>query len=142
MNNNKLSTSKASEKLKKDLGLNYSVGKKVVSLFFDSVLESPQGNYWEQKPNYFKLIKESESFNDMKIRIKAKVDKFWYKGSEETDNILLLVPKQEDRKLLYTGAFKLKNDNGGAKLPNPVMIAYLINKLGHYDQHHRGSHNY
>ena len=140
---NSISTNEASKKLKKDLGLTYTVGKEVVALFFNLVHESSQGNYWEPKVNYDYLVAESESFNDVKNRIKAKVTKFWFKDRENNpDDIFELIPEQSKRKELYTGAFKIKSDNGGKKLPNQVIIAYLIKNLGHYDQNHKGSHNF
>ena len=141
--NHPISTNKASEKLKKDLGLDYGLGRDVVSQFFNLTLQTPMGNFWEPKENYNFLIKENETFELTKYRIKSKINKFWFKDIKKDksfEGIVLLIPSKKDRKKLYQNAIKLKEKRGGSKLPNPVLLQFLIDELGHYDKNHRGIH--
>ncbi len=144
MDNHSISTNEASKQLQKDLGLHYGLGRNVVSQFFNLTLQSTMGNYWEPKENYQMLIGENESFDFVKNRIKSKINKFWFRGVDEKnenfDGIQNLIPEKEDRRSLYIKAIKLKEDRGGRKIPNSIMLQFLITELGHYDQGHRGTH--
>ena len=144
MDNHSLSTNQASKQLQKDLGLKYTVGRAVVAHFFNLVQETSMGNYWEPKENYYFLVAENESIDQVKSRIKAKVKKYWLKDEADQEKaekgILTLIPEKEKRRNLYLKAQKLKEERGGYKLPNKVMIQFLINELGHYDKGHRGAH--
>jgi hypothetical protein len=147
MDNHSLSTNQASKMLQKDLCLHYGVGKNVVSHFFNLVQETSNGNYWEQKDNYHFLIKENESIDEVKGRIKSKVNKFWFnnkknKDAEKINNGLeILLSEKKDRKSLYMKAQRLKYKRDGSRLPNPVLLHLLVSELGHYDQIHRGVHS-
>jgi hypothetical protein len=133
MENGPLSTNQASKKLMRDLNLSYTVGKNVVSHFFNLVQETPLGNYWEQKENYSFLISENESIDQIKSRIKGKIKKFWFKDENDLvkaeKGILVLIPEKEKRRSLYFKAQKLKEKRGGYKIPNQVIIQFLINEL-------------
>jgi hypothetical protein len=144
MGNHPLSTNQASLKLKEDLGLSYTVGRGVVAHFFTNVDKNGDCYLWEQKPNYHFLIAENESIDQIKDRIKSKVKKFWFKNEEDQSKvekgIVLLIPEKEKRRSLYLKAQKLKEKRGGYKLPNQVLIQFLIDQLGHYDKGCRGAH--
>lgn len=138
--NKAISTNKASDTLKKDLGLDYNVGKAVVSHFFTLVHESSNGNYWEPKENYQTLISQNEGIDQVKTRIKSKVKKFWFKDQDINANeaISAKIPEKEKRRILYLEAFKIKEQRGGSKIPNEVLLSFLVSKLGHYDANHKG----
>jgi len=141
MDNNSLSTNAASEKLRIDLGLNYGLGRAVVAHFFNLVQATSTANYWEPKVKYETLVSENESIDFVKDRIKSKIDKFWFKGSDQKNGILILLPEKDQRKTLYMKAFKLKIERGGSKIPNQVLLDFLINEVGHYNKDYKGSHH-
>jgi len=119
------STTKASQKLSEDLGVDYGLGRNVVSHFFDLVLENNGTSYWEPKSNYLQLVAQNENVNDLKDRIKEEVRKIWGKNIEE------IIPEKDLRRKLYIEAFKSKK-NPARRMLKADLVKFLMKKIDHY----------
>jgi hypothetical protein len=126
---NVLSTGKASKKLQEDLGLDYGLGKEVVSQFFDKVSTLGDGTYWEPKNNYLKLIKINGTVDEIKERVKSKILKYWGKNIEN------MLPEASDRRKLYMKVYKqrVKRKAESIPLPNELLLKIMVECIGHWN---------
>ena len=136
--NHSYSTNEASKKLQEDLGLDYGLGKKIVSQFFNQVDNFGYTTYWEPKANYQYLLSINETIKQVKERVKNKVNKHWFKGQGGKNAIEQILPEKEDRKKLYIKIFQEREKRGGYRLPNQVILEILVKELGHFNKENKG----
>jgi len=127
-----ISTSKASKKLQEDLGLDYGLGSKIVSQFFDHQYTMGNGNYWTEKSNYIELVRLNGTIDYIKKRVRSKIKKHWNTTLE------LFLPDSKDRRNLYMKVYKkrLERKQKDNPLPNKLLQEILVKNLGHWDLHH------
>jgi len=130
-----LTTTQASKKLQEDLGLNYGLGKKIVSHFFKEEYTQGDVTFWSEKINYQELITLNGTIDYIKNRVKSKILKHWKKDLEN------LIPDSIDRRKLYMNVYRkrLERNQEENPLPNKLLQEILIEELGHWDpEHHKG----
>jgi len=134
--NEGLSTNKASKKLQKDLELDYGLGFSIVSEFFNKVNTVGNTSYWEPKKNYFELIKNNGTVEQIKKRVKNKSKNKKYWGKDITE----LLPNAHDRRKLYMAVYKkrLERKKENTPLPNNLLLKIIVEHIGHWNSTHRG----
>ena len=116
----KLTKEEAKDVLKK-LGLTSNVD---LSLYFDTI-----DNEFYIKKTDFEDLFELRTY--VKTRIKSKVKKFYKKDIEE------IITQEKDRLEIYKKAWELRKLNE-SKLPNNIVVEFLIKEIGHWSQKKKG----